>query len=485
MYLSAIATWSIQFYRWTLMITMHNLYRDENDELPNLLSIFSRQQIEQLLADAIDRMTVGDIDKEIGKKFIEIVARTGYKHEPGAIAPSNIRQTLVHYAVDKDQLSCLADLFVIYDNCDVNYADGAGLTHLHAACLVWGCESVVRRLLEHGVADLNQIWPKTGDAPLHLALYHSGPDPPELLLRAGADPNLANEAGSTPLHIMCEKEDCPTLEAFFEICDERKERVLMDERDNEGRTPLEWAVAKLYPQMLEMLLDRGADPAKFVFPTVQQMSETCADFKQEWVESWRIKAAAGLLACVDKLEKRGYAMTYEDVLTVMRLFEEQEMFQRREEPAEYSEEFLEKAKTIKHGKISFHDLLKLEPHGTRRPLPLEDYETVATDLAFRDLPRGECVDASSLHVVEQIAKPTFVKWSEEELYHVLQQRLQIELSAMVLQNMSNADMYSVCLAAKAEREEIARAMQRIARLEEPRRRSQRTRRAPDRFQVTW
>ncbi|CAB0029402.1 unnamed protein product [Trichogramma brassicae] len=250
-FLSSITDWRDKFYRGILMTSMVVLYREENDDLPNLLNIFHRQHIELLLCDAINRMCDNDLEKEIGEKFVELVARTGYKHEPDA---NRLSRTPIHYAVDKEQLWCLKNLFVMYDNCDVNYKDGAGLTHLHAACMGCGCESVVKRLLERGRADPNQVWPKTGDSPLHLCARHGRCESGKILLRNGADPNPTNRDGSTPLHIICENEDYDTAEEYFQINEECERVLLIDARDAKGRTPLQLAVAKLFPDLVQIAL---------------------------------------------------------------------------------------------------------------------------------------------------------------------------------------------------------------------------------------
>uniref|UniRef100_A0ABD2WMF1 Uncharacterized protein n=1 Tax=Trichogramma kaykai TaxID=54128 RepID=A0ABD2WMF1_9HYME len=90
----------------------------------------------------------------------------------------------------------------------------------------------------------------------------------ELLLRRGADPNLANAEGSTPLHMISKTSDeQPGLaELFFKICDEKRRLVKVDAWDKKGRTPLQRAVANIKPDVVDVLLRRGADLSSFVFP---------------------------------------------------------------------------------------------------------------------------------------------------------------------------------------------------------------------------
>ncbi|KAL7293448.1 hypothetical protein TKK_0013209 [Trichogramma kaykai] len=105
---------------------------------------------------------------------------------------------------------------------------------------------------------------KNGDAPLHLALElsilnHEATVPE--LLRLGADPNLANNEGSSPLHCICKRHDIDNVvQIFFALCDELQRAVHLDARDNAGNTPLHLALANTDEDTAEILLRRGADP---------------------------------------------------------------------------------------------------------------------------------------------------------------------------------------------------------------------------------
>ncbi|XP_014229100.1 ankyrin repeat domain-containing protein 54-like [Trichogramma pretiosum] len=111
-----------------------------------------------------------------------------------------------------------------------------------------------------------------GNTPLHDALNRDGTLDDrrlvELLLRRGADPNPVNEAGKTPLHMICKRASSQDdLLAMF------PRQGQLDVVDKLARTPLRWAVENLVPRVVDILLDHGASLFSFVFPTASDFAE--------------------------------------------------------------------------------------------------------------------------------------------------------------------------------------------------------------------
>ncbi|MEW5917361.1 MAG: ankyrin repeat domain-containing protein [Gemmatimonadota bacterium] len=84
-----------------------------------------------------------------------------------------------------------------------------GLTALHLAVRE-GHAEVVRAILDAKKADINLVTPADKTSPLLLATINGHYDLAKELLDRGADPNIASDAGATPLYAVINKEWAPT-----------------------------------------------------------------------------------------------------------------------------------------------------------------------------------------------------------------------------------------------------------------------------------
>uniref|UniRef100_A0ABD2X767 PRANC domain-containing protein n=1 Tax=Trichogramma kaykai TaxID=54128 RepID=A0ABD2X767_9HYME len=233
-----------------------SLVRDWQGRLPNLREIFGREEIDWLLEECVDTGPV---------EFISFVARTGYRDEPELDdegQPLLHRNTPVHYVIGsraRDWFSKTRELFKIYDKFNANYTNESGLTHFHAACMS-GCDEIVEKFLELG-HDPNCLVPVKKHTPLHYSIFLKRNEVSELLLRRGANPNLANYRGQTPLHIMSSScDDVDLAKMLLEISRDKYPPMPIDALDNNGDTPLMLALRSGNMKIVESLLRSGANP---------------------------------------------------------------------------------------------------------------------------------------------------------------------------------------------------------------------------------
>ncbi|XP_014228780.2 serine/threonine-protein phosphatase 6 regulatory ankyrin repeat subunit B-like [Trichogramma pretiosum] len=123
---------------------------------------------------------------------------------------------------------------------DPNVTNHDGQTALHFVCrrddygFMWNFFNIIDDMQQPVEIDARDIM---GQTPLLLALFNANTKMAEHLLWADADPNLADNEGWTPLHVICIK--CNRfLKKFFKINAERQKPVEINATTIEGRTPL-------------------------------------------------------------------------------------------------------------------------------------------------------------------------------------------------------------------------------------------------------
>ncbi|XP_014238267.1 ankyrin-3-like [Trichogramma pretiosum] len=264
--------WDMVDERRNFLRQLYPVIENWKGQLPDLRDIFRPEEIDWLIAEEVTSKSDDESEANVEFPLVKFVINTGYKDAP-ANKDNPLRTTPVHLAAKRGFARAVVDLFQIYAESEVNYRDEAsGVTHFRLAC-EYGCNDVCARFLERGRQNPNSFVPlvdaaarEYDDPPLHLALRRENPALSALLLQSGADPNLANGEGLTPLHVICRnefyngREDVGLLEGFFKICDELELEVLADIRDKLGQTPLQLAVAHGLQRLAEVLLRRGADP---------------------------------------------------------------------------------------------------------------------------------------------------------------------------------------------------------------------------------
>ena len=111
-----------------------------------------------------------------------------------------------------------------------------------------------------------------GWTPLHFACVQGHPALAELLLLGGADPEVRNEQGNTPLLIAV---DCEQLKAFRVL---REFGANLHALDEEGYSALATAALKGHAELVRTLLDEGLDPnqpTRSGFTPLMNAAEAC------------------------------------------------------------------------------------------------------------------------------------------------------------------------------------------------------------------
>ncbi|XP_014237151.2 ankyrin-1-like [Trichogramma pretiosum] len=326
---------------------------------------------------------------------------------------------------------------------DPNLANANGTTLLHVYCKN-SCYQQLVELLPKQLLDIN-AQDEYGNTPLHWALFGKYNQLLiELLLRSGANRNAANVQGQRPLHYISKRTDNEIrdihdlMEVFFEIDGE----VEVDARDNKGLTPLQLAVANVRPDMVDILLDHGADLSKFVFPAAKYFA---GRFKK-CQHNFGLELVSGALACVERLEERGYETRRSDALTIMGLFKKYKLFAK---PGDLHESFKEKKfkfvteKLRINSEMSLDKLIKAQP--SREPKELPSY----TELFKFWRGSKSRYDVITARVCENMSRKFFWRWAMHTLLKEMPIRTSLsmpeEVCVIILEPLKNKELYKVCL----------------------------------------
>ncbi|CAB0041181.1 unnamed protein product [Trichogramma brassicae] len=271
-----------------------------------------------------------------------------------------------------------------------NLANAQGLTPLHILC---ARDDVDIDLLEtffeicddeHQTLQVN-AQDKLGNTPLCTTLKSKNEKVAEFLLRRGSDPNLADESGSTALHIICKSNrffhnEQLLSKMFFKIIDENQQAVHIDAKDNLGRTPLQWAVANVMPHAVDVLLKRGADLSNFTFPTTNYFAKRY-DCSYDVSFYGRFIYTSKTLAIVERLEDAGFELDQDVAPRIAKFFAKHKMFQKKDLEKSWldHEKFASRAKKITIKKnLSLYELIQLEPEEAVKLVTPQDYAKLAT-----------------------------------------------------------------------------------------------------------
>lgn len=149
---------------------------------------------------------------------------------------------------------------------NINAYNRHGNTLLHEACAHWQCAKIVRELLAFPVIDVDKQTSKIAKrTALQLAIVHGNEYAAHLLLESNkCDICIANAFGQTALHVAASKDAVTILKSLLSYNSAKPnfniiKPSIVDARDNENSSPLEYAVAYDAPSAVEFLIKENAD----------------------------------------------------------------------------------------------------------------------------------------------------------------------------------------------------------------------------------
>ncbi|CAB0033085.1 unnamed protein product [Trichogramma brassicae] len=333
---------------------------------------------------------------------------------------------------------------------DPNLANAEGLTSLHLICMTMYYEEDGVDMLFELNEELNQpfqldVRDKLGNRPLHWALKCNNRMMAELLLIKGVDPNSSNAEGSTPLHVICDRRfDTGLAKLFFEINDRKNQTVQINAVDNKGRTPLQLAVNNILLNVVDLLLDRGADLSILTFSSASCLAQENNSYYL------KLASASGILAIVERFEKSGYEVDQSAALLIMTFFAKHELLCSSMNFENYwhkNNTFTSKAKEIMvKPSLTLYDLLQLRPEKAAKLLTYTDYFEFAQWGNLSELPRRS-QDSCTVFLCEKVSRGFFESWTMDSLMELTHYRLPLLCCDMIFEHLTNKDFYAICLAA--------------------------------------
>ncbi|CAB0031026.1 unnamed protein product [Trichogramma brassicae] len=301
--------------------------------------------------------------------------------DPNCILPQTGESPL-HLALGRGHNS-LVEL-LLRSGADPNWANKEGSTALHIIFKRDRQDYCVLAKMLFELSDKKyqplQVNPRDnlGSTPLHMALSleRGRMEIVKFFLKIGANPNVANAEGWTPLKLLFNKNyDDKLAKTFFEICAEKKQPVEVNAKDKLGQTPLQLAVANILPNAVDLLLEQGADLTDYVFPPASYLDEK--PYSGDYTHNFDLRLASGALTIAERLEKSGYELDQSGSLKIMKLFVKHRWFEKPFDTEKAwcdDKNFRSKAREIMvKPDLSLYDLVQLRPEEAAKLVTYADY----------------------------------------------------------------------------------------------------------------
>ena len=166
---------------------------------------------------------------------------------------NNFGLSPLHYAAAGGHEEALE--LLLEQGAEINATSNQGLTPLFMAART-GRSEVVELLSKRRGINMER-GDEMNHSPLFIAVMNGHIPVFETLLKSGADIHSKNKHGLTPLHATSKQGNLKAASALLEAL--KKENSNINERDNAGNTPLHYATQAGKKELVEELLNAGAD----------------------------------------------------------------------------------------------------------------------------------------------------------------------------------------------------------------------------------
>ncbi|NWV76544.1 ASB10 protein, partial [Dasyornis broadbenti] len=166
-------------------------------------------------------------------------------------------KTALHEACAAASIECVR--LLLSSGADPEAVSEDGYRPLHL-CKSSDSIECVRQLLQHG-ASVNSRTEEENDTALHVASRHGLVEHVQLLLHYGAELEVKNKEGQTPLNAACAQHHQPQdMDRYYRVCQLLVESgASINTADRDRQRPLHLACKNANAQIAELLLARGAN----------------------------------------------------------------------------------------------------------------------------------------------------------------------------------------------------------------------------------
>ncbi|CAB0038616.1 unnamed protein product [Trichogramma brassicae] len=393
-----------------------NFHEGYSEELANVLLETSKEVNRPVQVDEPDRSGNTPLYYALqrgNEHMIKWLVKNGAGPVHGD-KPDQLGNTPLHHALQRGNVGTTKML--LKHGADPNSANKKGLTPLHMIINHHKRNSdYLAKILLETCKEFNRLVDKpdnSGNTPLHHALQRGNICMIKWLLKNGADPNLANKKGLTPLHIII---DCHKHHSDYwaKILLETSGRwVQVDKPDHSGNTPLMLAVGKLLPRLVDVLLDHGADFSRSIVP-----SEIMPEY-HECKRNLKLILVSGIIAVMERFQSRGIKIHESSFLTfyITAILK----YGPRETPANIQESWyddkkfaIEAKKITMKPNLSLYDLIRLPSDEAQRQLKSTDYLEFARSKYWSKFPKSHW-EICAEHLCEKIPRARyFLDWQAD------------------------------------------------------------------------